>query len=87
MPTNPTIRGAIPAPPQRWGRRRCAPTAHGADDRRVGKLGVREVLFGGKVSYVALAVLGIVALVIGIAGGCGRAARPPRSSRRSPRRR
>lgn len=34
-----------------------------------GKLGVREVLFGGRVSYVALAVLGIVALLIGIAGG------------------
>ncbi|MGE2730268.1 serine protease HtrA [Mycolicibacterium vaccae] len=35
----------------------------------VGKLGVREVLFGGRVSYVALAVLGIVALVLGLAGG------------------
>ncbi|OBI72256.1 S1C family serine protease [Mycobacterium sp. E740] len=35
----------------------------------MGKLGVRDVLFGGKVSYVALAVLAIVALVIGIAGG------------------
>ena len=35
----------------------------------VGKLGVRDVLFGGRVSYVALAVLAIVALVIGIAGG------------------
>ncbi|MGE0217660.1 serine protease HtrA [Mycolicibacterium sp.] len=34
-----------------------------------GKLGVRDVLFGGRVSYVALAVIGIVALVIGIAGG------------------
>jgi len=34
-----------------------------------GKLGVRDVLFGGRVSYVALAVLGIVALLIGIAGG------------------
>ncbi|MGY4711878.1 serine protease HtrA [Mycolicibacterium sp. CBM1] len=34
-----------------------------------GKLGVREVLFGGRVSYVALAVLGIVALLIGFAGG------------------
>ncbi|MCX2930768.1 trypsin-like peptidase domain-containing protein [Mycobacterium sp. CVI_P3] len=33
------------------------------------KLGVREVLFGGRVSYVALAVLGIVALLIGVAGG------------------
>ncbi|TRW79312.1 trypsin-like serine protease [Mycolicibacterium sp. 018/SC-01/001] len=35
----------------------------------VGKLGVRDVLFGGKVSWFALVVLGIVALVIGIAGG------------------
>ncbi len=34
-----------------------------------GKLGVREVLFGGRVSYAALAVLGIVALLIGVAGG------------------
>ncbi|WP_102146016.1 serine protease HtrA [Mycobacterium hubeiense] len=35
----------------------------------MGKLGVREVLFGGRVSYVALAVLGIIALVIGFGGG------------------
>jgi S1-C subfamily serine protease len=35
----------------------------------MGKLGVREVLFGSKVSYVALAVLLIIALVIGFAGG------------------
>jgi len=35
----------------------------------VGKLGVRDVLFGGKVSYVALAVLAIIALVIGFGGG------------------
>ena len=34
-----------------------------------GKLGVREVLFGGRVSYVALAVLGITALLIGLVGG------------------
>ncbi|MCV7218035.1 trypsin-like peptidase domain-containing protein [Mycobacterium crocinum] len=34
-----------------------------------GKLGVREVLFGGRVSYVSLAVLGIIALLIGFAGG------------------
>lgn len=34
-----------------------------------GKLGVRDVLFGGRVSYVALAVLGIAALLIGVAGG------------------
>jgi S1-C subfamily serine protease len=36
---------------------------------RAGKLGVRDVLFGGKVSYVALAILAIIALVIGFAGG------------------
>ncbi len=34
-----------------------------------GKLGVRDVLFGGRVSYVSLAVLGIIALLIGFAGG------------------
>ncbi len=46
-----------------------APTAQAPTTAVVGKLGVRDVLFGGKVSYVALAVLGIVALVIGVAGG------------------
>lgn len=34
-----------------------------------GKLGVRDVLFGGKVSYVALGVLTLIALVIGLLGG------------------
>ncbi len=34
-----------------------------------GKLGVRDVLFGGKVSYVALAVLALIALLIGLLGG------------------
>ena len=34
-----------------------------------GKLGVRDVLFGGRVSWVALAILAIIALVIGFAGG------------------
>jgi S1-C subfamily serine protease len=34
-----------------------------------GKLGVRDVLFGGKVSYLALAVLLLIALVIGVLGG------------------
>ena len=48
---------AVPAP------------AHAPGNVSMGKLGVRDVLFGGKVSYVALAVLGIVALVIGFAGG------------------
>jgi S1-C subfamily serine protease len=43
--------------------------ARGAALQTSGKLGVREVLFGGKVSYVALAVLAIIALLIGFAGG------------------
>lgn len=34
-----------------------------------GKLGVRDVLFGGRVSYLALAVLLLIALVIGVIGG------------------
>jgi S1-C subfamily serine protease len=43
-----------------------APVATAGD---TGKLGVRDVLFGGRVSYVSLAVLGIIALLIGFAGG------------------
>ncbi len=34
-----------------------------------GRLGVRDVLFGGRVSYRALALLGITALLIGMLGG------------------
>ncbi|BBX72524.1 trypsin-like peptidase domain-containing protein [Mycobacterium shinjukuense] len=34
-----------------------------------GKLGVRDVLFGGKVSYLALTILLLIALVIGVIGG------------------
>lgn len=34
-----------------------------------GKLGVRDVLFGGKVSYVALGILLVTALLIGAIGG------------------
>jgi len=34
-----------------------------------GKLGVRDVLFGGRVSYTALAVLAISALLVGLVGG------------------
>lgn len=34
-----------------------------------GKLGVRDVLFGGRVSYLALLVLLVIALVIGAIGG------------------
>ncbi|BAX93901.1 serine protease HtrA [Mycobacterium shigaense] len=40
-----------------------APSGYG------GKLGVRDVLFGRKVSYLALAVLLLIALVIGLIGG------------------
>jgi S1-C subfamily serine protease len=43
--------------------------AHGPSTADSGKLGVRDVLFGGRVSYVALAVLAIIALLIGFAGG------------------
>ena len=34
-----------------------------------GQLGVRDVLFGGRVSYLALAVLAVLALLIGLVGG------------------
>jgi S1-C subfamily serine protease len=34
-----------------------------------GKLGVRDVLFGGRVSYLALVVLVLIALLIGVIGG------------------
>ena len=34
-----------------------------------GKLGLREVLFGGRVSYLALATLALTALLIGVVGG------------------
>jgi S1-C subfamily serine protease len=33
------------------------------------RLGVRDVLFGGRVSYLALAVLAVLALLIGLVGG------------------
>lgn len=39
--------------------------AGGARDR----LGVRDVLFGGRVSYLALSVLAVLALLIGLVGG------------------
>ena len=66
---SPTIRGAIPARRPRSVRRRCRTPAPAPAAANVGKLGVRDVLFGGRVSYVALAVLAIIALVIGFAGG------------------
>nr|WP_031703628.1 trypsin-like peptidase domain-containing protein [Mycobacterium tuberculosis] len=45
-----------------------APAPHGALAGS-GKLGVRDVLFGGKVSYLALGILVAIALVIGGIGG------------------
>lgn len=44
-----------------------APPAAGTAE--TGKLGVRDVLFGGRVSYVALGLLAAIALVIGLIGG------------------
>src|SRR5699024_6043053 len=41
----------------------------GAPTGRGERLGVREVLFGGRVSVRALATLGVLALVIGVFGG------------------
>jgi len=46
---------------------RPAPAA--SDELSMGKLGVRDVLFGGRVSWVALGVIVITALVIGGIGG------------------
>jgi S1-C subfamily serine protease len=46
-----------------------APSApHGVGGAR-DQLGVRDVLFGGRVSYLALAVLAVIALLIGLIGG------------------
>ena len=45
------------------------PAPHTPPPGYTGKLGVRDVLFGGKVSYLALAVLVLIALVIGLLGG------------------
>lgn len=58
-----------PGSPAALGTPAVIPPAPAQSTAPVGKLGVRDVLFGGRVSYVALAVLGIVALVIGVAGG------------------
>jgi S1-C subfamily serine protease len=44
------------------------PALDGAAAAR-GRLGVRDVLFGGKVSYLALSVLAVIALLIGMIGG------------------
>ncbi|MDY6996348.1 MAG: trypsin-like peptidase domain-containing protein, partial [Actinomycetota bacterium] len=58
-----------PGAPVGLGTPALAPSAPVTPTAPVGKLGVRDVLFGGKVSMAALVVLGIVALVIGVAGG------------------
>ncbi|AFM18621.1 trypsin-like serine protease with C-terminal PDZ domain [Mycolicibacterium chubuense NBB4] len=58
-----------PGAPAGLGTPALAPSAPATSSGPVGKLGVRDVLFGGRVSYVALAVLAIIALVIGVAGG------------------
>ncbi len=46
-----------------------APSVQQTPPGFTGKLGVRDLLFGGKVSYVALGVLALIALVIGLLGG------------------
>jgi S1-C subfamily serine protease len=46
-----------------------APTPAHQPTADVRKLGVRDVLFGGRVSWVALTLLAVIALVIGVAGG------------------
>jgi serine protease Do len=46
-----------------------SPSAPHAPAGYGGKLGVRDVLFGRKVSYLALAILLLIALVIGLIGG------------------
>jgi S1-C subfamily serine protease len=45
------------------------PAAPARPQAPVGKLGVRQVLFGGRVSYIALAVLLLTALLVGALGG------------------
>jgi len=46
-----------------------APSVQQTPPGFTGKLGVRDLLFGGKVSYAALGVLALIALVIGLLGG------------------
>ncbi|MGH3967207.1 MAG: S1C family serine protease, partial [Mycobacterium sp.] len=45
------------------------PAAPDVADGQLGKLGVRDVLFGGRVSYLALVILTVLALLIGAIGG------------------
>ena len=58
-----------PAAPAALGTPAVAETAPQVAVAPTGALGIRDVLFGGKVSYRALAVLALVALLIGVAGG------------------
>jgi S1-C subfamily serine protease len=58
-----------PGAPAALGTPAVAEPAPAATVAQIVKLGVRDVLFGGRVSYRALAVLGAVALVIGLLGG------------------
>ena len=58
-----------PAAPAALGTPAVAETAPQVAAAPTGALGIRDVLFGGKVSYRALAVLALVALLIGVAGG------------------
>ncbi|MGE2689838.1 serine protease HtrA [Mycolicibacterium pulveris] len=58
-----------PAAPVALGTPALSEAPHAPVNVSMGKLSVRDVLFGGKVSYVALAVLGIAAIVVGFAGG------------------
>jgi S1-C subfamily serine protease len=58
-----------PAAAAALGKPAVAPSAPRSAPGYRGKLGVRDVLFGGKVSYLALAVLLLIALVIGMLGG------------------
>ncbi|MGV0717447.1 trypsin-like peptidase domain-containing protein [Mycolicibacterium sp. XJ662] len=58
-----------PAAPVALGTPALQEAPHAPVSVSMGKLSVRDVLFGGRVSYVALAVLGIAAIVVGFAGG------------------
>ena len=65
----PKTHGVTRALPPLWVSRRCrAPVPRGPASRH-DRLGVRDVLFGGRVSYLALVVLGVLALLIGLVGG------------------
>lgn len=58
-----------PAAPASLGTPAMPPAAPVHAPEPMGKLGVRDVLFGGRVSYVALAILLLTALVVGALGG------------------